>query len=68
MTTAPRVLVVEVAPIIMLIGLCFVLTVEGGTLMRYTDAAARSLHAPAGYIHSVLPATVTQDNGGGATP
>ena len=32
------------------------MTVEAGELMRYTDAAARALHAPAGYIGRVLPA------------
>ena len=51
----PRVLVVELAPVALLIGLCLAVTVEAGELMRYTDAAAKSLHAPGGYIGKVLP-------------
>jgi multicomponent K+:H+ antiporter subunit D len=39
----------------LLIGLCLAVTVEAGELMRYTDAVARSLHAPTGYIGRVLP-------------
>jgi Formate hydrogenlyase subunit 3/Multisubunit Na+/H+ antiporter, MnhD subunit len=50
----PRVLVVEVAPIIVLISLCLTLTIHGGALIRYTDAAAISLHDPASYIGRVL--------------
>lgn len=50
----PRVLVVEVAPIMLLIALCLALTVQGGPMIRYTEAAARSLHAPASYIGRVL--------------
>ena len=46
----PRVLVVEVAPVACAPGLCLAMTVEGGAMMRYTDAAARALHAPACYI------------------
>jgi multicomponent K+:H+ antiporter subunit D len=50
----PRVLVVEVAPIVALIGLCLALTVEGGAMIRYTDATARALHVQADYIGGVL--------------
>ena len=50
----PRVLVVEVAPVILLIALCLALTVLGGPMIRYTEAAARSLHNPANYTGSVL--------------
>jgi multicomponent K+:H+ antiporter subunit D len=50
----PRVRVVEVAPIVLLIGLCLALTVEGGAVIRYTDATARALHVPADYIGGVL--------------
>ena len=52
----PRVLVVEVAPIVALIGLCLAMTVEGGAMIRYTEATARALHVPAGYIGGVLDA------------
>ena len=50
----PRVLVVEVAPVILLIALCLALTVQGGPMIRYTAAAARALQGPASYIGSVL--------------
>jgi multicomponent K+:H+ antiporter subunit D len=50
----PRVRVVEVARIVLLIGLCLALTVEGGAVIRYTDATARALHVPADYIGGVL--------------
>jgi multicomponent K+:H+ antiporter subunit D len=50
----PRVLVVEVAPIVMLLVLCLALTIRGRTVIEYTDATARSLHNPGTYIQSVL--------------
>lgn len=50
----PRVLVVEVAPVVGLLALCLLLTVKGGAMINYTDAAARSLHDPSGYIQGVL--------------
>ncbi|MGE3306289.1 MAG: monovalent cation/H+ antiporter subunit D [Rhizobiaceae bacterium] len=52
----PRVLVIEVAPILALIGLCFAMTVFGGWVIRYTDAASSALHQPAAYIEGVLGA------------
>ncbi|MGX1743494.1 monovalent cation/H+ antiporter subunit D [Bosea sp. NPDC055353] len=52
----PRVLVVEVAPIVALLVLCMVLAVQGGAMLSYTDAAAQALHAPSSYIQSVLGA------------
>jgi multicomponent K+:H+ antiporter subunit D len=52
----PRVLVVEVAPIVALLALCMVLAVQGGAVLSYTDAAAQALHAPSSYIQSVLGA------------
>lgn len=50
----PRVLVVEVAPIVALLALCLALTIEGGAMIGYTEAAARSLHDPSSYIQGVL--------------
>jgi multicomponent K+:H+ antiporter subunit D len=50
----PRVLVVEVAPIVALLTLCLLLTVWGGVVIGYTDAAARALHDPSSYIQGVL--------------
>ena len=50
----PRVLVVEVAPIVALLALCLALAIEGGAMISYTEAAARSLHDPSSYIQGVL--------------
>ncbi len=60
----PRVLVVEAAPIIVLIVACVVLTVQGAPLLRYTDAAAQSLHMPANYIDRVLPPSASGNETG----
>ena len=53
-TVLPRVLVIEVAPILALIGLCLAMTVYGGALIRYTDAASTALHEPGAYVRGVL--------------
>ncbi len=53
-SVVPRVLVIEVAPILVLIGLCFAMSVYGGSVIRYTDAASGALHQPAVYIQGVL--------------
>lgn len=52
----PRVLVVEVAPILGLIVLCLAMTAAAGTMVTYTNATAGSLHDPATYIQAVLSA------------
>ncbi len=52
--TLPRVLVVEVAPIVMLLSLCAVLTIFAGSALQYFDDAARALHDPHRYIKPVL--------------
>ncbi len=54
--TVPRVLVMEFVPVALLLALCLAMTIQGGTVMRYMDATARSLHAPADYIGAVLSA------------
>ena len=53
--TVPRVRVIEMAPVAMLLGLCFALTIAAGPAMRYLGAAAQALHAPQAYIDSVIP-------------
>lgn len=62
----PRVLVVEAAPVILLIAACLILTVQGAPLLRYTDAAAQSLHMPSNYIGRVLPSAAPDDEAGEA--
>ncbi|WP_315928253.1 monovalent cation/H+ antiporter subunit D [Mesorhizobium sp. SP-1A] len=64
----PRVRVVEAAPIVLLIGLCLALTVEGGAVMRYTDATARSMHQQDRYIGKVLPQADIRGSAAGAAP
>jgi multicomponent K+:H+ antiporter subunit D len=54
--STPRVRVVEMAPVGLLLALCFALTLAAGPALRYLGAAAQALHAPQTYIHSVLPA------------
>ncbi|MBN9069352.1 MAG: monovalent cation/H+ antiporter subunit D [Rhizobiales bacterium] len=64
----PRVRIVEVAPIVLLIGLCLALTVEGGAMIRYTDATARALHVQADYIGGVLQTGAKAGSVKAATP
>ncbi|WP_269933020.1 monovalent cation/H+ antiporter subunit D [Aminobacter sp. HY435] len=54
--TVPRVLVMEFAPVAFLLVLCIGLTIQGGRVMTYMDATARSLHSPRNYIADVLSA------------
>lgn len=50
----PRVLVVEIAPVVGLLALCLLLAIKGGAMIGYTQAAALSLHDPSSYIQGVL--------------
>jgi len=52
--SAPRVRVIEMAPVVMLLILCAVQTVQAGPIMRFMQATALSLHAPQHYIRDVL--------------
>ena len=52
--TVPRVRVIEMAPIAALLALLVALAVAAGPVMRYLDDAAQALHAPHGYIDTVL--------------
>lgn len=52
--TVPRVLFIEMAPIVALLALCMALTILAGPAMQYLDEAARALHAPSTYINTVL--------------
>ena len=51
---APRVRVVEGLPIGLMIAICVVLTMRADPVMRYLQATADGLYAPAEYISSVL--------------
>jgi len=52
----PRVLAVELVPVIFLLLLTLGLTVKGGPVMRYMEETARAVHAPSSYIDDVLSA------------
>jgi multicomponent K+:H+ antiporter subunit D len=66
--TVPRVLVMEIAPVAFLLALCLWMTIQAGSMMRYMDATAQSLHAPTGYVHGVMSAPVVPSPGGGVRP
>jgi multicomponent K+:H+ antiporter subunit D len=52
--TAPRVRLLEFAPVAALLAACMALTIAAGPAMRYVEQAAAALHAPAAYIDEVL--------------
>ena len=62
--SVPRVRVIEMAPVAMLLMLCVAITVQAGPVMRYMQATADALHAPAGYIESVLTASPVETGAG----
>src|SRR5688572_1861441 len=53
-TSPPRVRLIEMAPVAVLLALCLALTVTAGPAMDYLNDTAQALHAPGGYIESVL--------------
>ncbi|HVI58680.1 MAG TPA: monovalent cation/H+ antiporter subunit D [Luteimonas sp.] len=50
----PQARVTEVGAIVLLLGLCLLLTVAGQAPLGYLEAAARQLHDPGNYVHGVL--------------
>jgi multicomponent K+:H+ antiporter subunit D len=52
--TVPRVRLIETAPVVALILLCLVQTIQAGPVMRFMNATATSLYAPRDYIRGVL--------------
>jgi multicomponent K+:H+ antiporter subunit D len=56
-TPAPRVGLVEIAPVVGLLVLAVAMTVQAGPVLRYMQAAADGLHRPAAYIGSVVDST-----------
>ncbi|MGF9565894.1 monovalent cation/H+ antiporter subunit D [Neorhizobium sp. JUb45] len=59
--TVPRVLVIEIVPVMFLLGLTLVLTVQAGPAMQYMDTTIRTLANPSIYIDAVRNATVITD-------
>ena len=64
----PRVQVTEIAPIMLLLALCLVLTVQAGPALRYMEATAQSLHMPRDYVRNVLPALQATEQAGRGAP
>jgi multicomponent K+:H+ antiporter subunit D len=56
--TVPRVLVIEIVPIMFLLGLTLALTVQAGPAMQYMDTTIRTLGNPEIYINAVRNAVV----------
>jgi multicomponent K+:H+ antiporter subunit D len=51
---APRVRLIEMAPVAVLLLLCVLQTVQAGPVMRFMQATAQSLHTPHDYMRGVL--------------
>ncbi|WP_424631765.1 monovalent cation/H+ antiporter subunit D [Bradyrhizobium sp. SYSU BS000235] len=52
--TVPRVRMIEMAPVLFLLMICVLQTVQAGPVMRFMQATAQSLHSPSNYIGDVL--------------
>jgi multicomponent K+:H+ antiporter subunit D len=50
----PRVRLIEMAPVVILLILCAMQTIQAGPVMRFMQATAQSLHDPEVYIRGVL--------------
>jgi multicomponent K+:H+ antiporter subunit D len=57
----PKVLLIEIAPVVALIAVTVVLTVEAQPAMRYMQATADALHRPEVYVEGVLGAPRVAD-------
>ncbi|WP_105437486.1 monovalent cation/H+ antiporter subunit D [Neorhizobium sp. T25_13] len=62
--TVPRVLVIEIVPVMFLLFLTLVLTVQAGPAMQYMDTTIRSLSNPRIYIDAVRNAAPVADYDG----
>jgi multicomponent K+:H+ antiporter subunit D len=61
----PRVTVSEIIPVAALLVLCALQTVHAGTVMRFMEATAQSLHSPKAYIDEVQRPVEQQARGKG---
>jgi multicomponent K+:H+ antiporter subunit D len=62
---APRVRLIEMAPVAVLLLLCVLQTVQAGPVMRFMQATAQSLHAPHEYMRGVLEFSSARKPAGG---
>ncbi|CAN7280350.1 monovalent cation/H+ antiporter subunit D [Neorhizobium sp. LjRoot104] len=65
--TVPRVLVIEIVPVMFLLALTLALTVQAGPAMQYMDTTIRSLGNPRIYIDAVRNAAPVPDYDGVAS-
>jgi multicomponent K+:H+ antiporter subunit D len=63
----PRVLVIEIVPVMFLLFLTLALTVQAGPAMQYMDTTIRSLSNPRIYIDAVRKAAPIPDYDGAAS-
>ncbi len=56
----PRIRVIEMAPVVMLLALCALQTVQAGPVMRFMHATAAEVHDPSGYVRDVLQPAASQ--------
>jgi len=54
--TVPRVLVIEIVPVLFLLSLTLALTIQAGPAMQYMDTTIRTLSKPSNYINAVRDA------------
>ena len=54
--TVPRVLVMEMAPVMLLIALTLALTIQAGPAMSYMEETIRNLQQPGAYVDAVINA------------
>ena len=62
--TVPKVLLIEIVPVVALLAITVGITVEAGPVMRYMEATASALHRPDVYVRGVLDAPRVADEGG----
>lgn len=61
---APRVLLIEIIPIGLLLGMTLALTVGAGPVMRFMQETAENLHSPGSYIQNVIEAPISSPEPG----
>lgn len=66
----PRVLALEIGPILGLAGLLVLMSTQAQDTFRYMEATSRALHAPEIYVHGVMgaPRVVDAPTNGGVAP
>lgn len=61
----PRVRLIEMAPVVAILLLCALQTIQAGPVMVFMQATAQSLHSPHDYVRGVLRQAPGRSNGSG---